>query len=439
MVPDEEEIISDYPLQRYFSAVIFAEKKFCSSEDEEDFAFLQSETEEANSIEPNEINLGTEKDEHEEQKKEKSTSEDENKANQNHFNPNNFGLTFCIDKSVESIDVEFRGGFYYTPEKQSDIKIKISDACYQSFIDEKLSFPFKDILVYEDGYLSLSRELKGDKGGKNRRSGEYVIFDEFKKSENFKDSSAKYYIDYFGKLIGRIWKRKAFSYSTFIKIADTEKPIEIPIAVKTHKDVKFGYNIKTYSVKGNKYIKIQLVNISKEQSSQRFTPKTPELNSKCLFQAEIKVKSDKILPYKSNQELNPFDPEAEELNFLYREVKSFGIGHNCSVSWNRKENLLQTTFLPEFNVKDTKNDFNESDFENLNDFKLLNKALDIKNLSLFSELGKEQVIKHLYSFVELYGYWIKEQKKKNHDNTEQEKEIGKRITNRLDYNYNRLY
>ena len=101
-----------------------------------------------------------------------------------------------------------------------------------------------------------------------------------------------------------------------------------------------------------------MVNISKEQSSKRFTPKTPELNSKCLFQAEIKVKSDKILPFKSNQELNPFDHEAEELNFLYREVKSYGIGHNCSVTRNKEGNILQTTFLPEFNVKDTKNDFN---------------------------------------------------------------------------------
>lgn len=437
-LPDEEEIISDYPLQRYFSAVIFPEKKFSTSEIEEDEAALIAETEEANALAPEEISSGTEKDETEEPKKEENTSEDESKVNQNHFHPNNFGLTFCIDKSVESIEVEFRGGFYYTPEKQSEIKIKIAGAGYQAFIDDKFAFPFKDILVYEDGYLSLSRELQGDKGGKNKRSGEYVMFDEFKKSDNFKDSSAKYYIEYFAKLIGRIWKRKTFSYSTIVKIADTEKPIEIPIADKTHKEVKFGYNIKTYSVKGNKYVKIQLVNISKEQSSKRFTPKTPELNSKCLFQAEIKVKSDKILPYKSNQELNPFDPEAEELNFLYREVKSFGIGHNCSVSWNRKENLLQTTFLPEFNVKETKNDFSESDFENTSDFKLLNKALDIKNLSLFSDLEKAEVIKQLYSFIELYGNWVKEQKRKNENNTAKEKEIGERITSRLDYNYNRL-
>ena len=436
-LPDEEEILSDYPLQRYFSAVIFPEKKFSATESEEDELELQTETEEADNLIPEKVVTETENDVTTEPKKEEST-EEENKANQNHFHPNNFGLTFCIDPKVETIEVEFSGGFYYTPDKQPEIRIKIAETGYQAFIDEKLGFPFKDILVFENGYLSLSRELKGDKGGKNQRSGEYLQFDDFKKTDRYKDSSAKYYIEYFQKLIGRIWKRKPFSYSATIKIKDTLKPIEIQLIDKTHKETKLGYNVKTYFEKGNKYVKIQLVNTSKEQSSKRFTPKTPELNSKCLFQAEIKVKSDKILPYKSNQELNPFDPEAEELNFLYREVKNYGIGHNCSVTWDKEGNILQTTFLPEFNVKDTKNDFNETDFENTDDFKLLNQSLDIKNLSIFSDVEKTETIKRLQNFVELYGKWIDEQKAKNKVGTAKEQEIGQRIIDRLNYNYNRL-
>lgn len=436
-LPDEEEFISDYPLQRYFSGVLFPERKFSETEGEEDELELQTETEEANNLTPEVLVVESEKDETSEPKNDNGT-EDENRANQNHFYPNNFGLTFCIDAKVETIEVEFSGGFYYTPDKQPEIKIKIDEVGYRAFIDEKLRFPFKDILVYENGYLSLSRELKGDKGGKNQRSGEYLQFDDFKKTDSYKDSSAKYYIEYFQKLIGRIWKRKPFSYSTTVKIEDTLHPIEIPLTDKTHKETQLGYNVKTYFAKGNKYVKIQLVNISKEQSSKRFTPKTPELNSKCLFQAEIKVKSDKILPFKSNQELNPFDLEAEELNFLYREVKSYGIGHNCSVTWNEERNILQTTFLPEYNVKDTKNDFNETDFDNPDDFKLLNQSLDIRNLSIFSDVEKKKTIKRLQNFVELYGKWIDEQKAKNKVGTAKEQEIGQRIIDRLNYNYNRL-
>lgn len=436
-LPDEEEILSDYPLQRYFSAIIFPEKKFFATENEKDEIELQTETEEANALLHEKIVTEAEKDVSEESKKEENV-EDENKANQNHFHPNNFGLTFCIKPDTESIDVEFCGGFYHIPEKQSEIKIEMPNAGYYAFSDEKLGFPFKDILIYDDGYLSLSRELKGDKGGKNQRSGEYFTFDEFKKTDAYKDSSARYYIEYFQKLIGRIWKRQPFSYSTSIKIQDTEKPIDIPIVNKTHKEISLGYNVKTYSINGNKYVKIQLVNTSKEQSSKRFTPKTPELNSKCLFQSEIKVKSNKILPYKSNQELNPFDSEVEELNFLYREVKNYAIGHNCSVTWNTEGNILKTTFLPLFNMKDTKNDFNENDFDNPDDFKSLNQSLNIKNLSLFSVLKKDDVICNLQNFIELYGKWIGKQKKKNEVGTAKEIEIGNRIIKRLDDNYKRL-
>lgn len=436
---EDEEIISDYPLQRYYSAIIFPEKTLCDTLEIEDDNQVREETEEANNSTSDDNNLDVQNNGDIEPPKEHHTSADENKVSQNHFNPNNLGLTFCIDKSIETIEVEFNGGFYYTPENQIDIKIKISENEYYTFVDDNARFPFKDILKFEDGYLSLIRELKGDKGGRNTpRSGDFLKFDDYKKTESFKERPIKENISIFAKLIGRIWKRKSFEHSTIIKIIDNETPIELPILDKSHKDLKLGYNIKTYFAKGNKYVKIQLVNLSAKQSSKRFTTKTPELNSKCLFQAGITIKSNKLLPYKSNEELNPFDIEAEELNFLYKDVKSYGIGHNCSVKWNKELNLLQTTFAPEYNVKETKNDFTEVDFENPNDFQLLDKSLNIKNLSLFSGISKEEVIKQLYGFVELYGNWIGGQKLKNEANSENGKQIGNRITARLDSNYNRL-
>lgn len=441
-MPDEEEIITDYPLQRYYSAVIFPEKKFSATEQDEDDEEVKAATEEPNSLDPEDI-ISENKSENDATtiSKNDSKSEDESKVSQNHFNPNNFGLTFCIDTSVESIEVDFSGGFYYLPS-QEEIKIKMPENGFQFYVDENNLFPFKEILKFEYGYLFLTRGLKGDK--MFPRTEEYKQYDDYKKSEIFKDRPIKNWIHFFDKLIGRTWKRKPFFHSTIIKLIDTKTEIEIPIADKTHKEVKVGYNVKTYEVenkidgKRNKYVKIQLVNLGKKQPSKRFTIKTPELNSKCLFQAGIKVKSEKILPYKSNQELNPFDLEAEELNFLYREVQSFGIGHNCSVNWNRKENWIETTFLPEFNVKDTKNDFIESDFENPNDFKILNESLDIKNLSIFVSIGKDETIKRMFQFVDVYGKWIEQQKKNNEKNTDKEKTVSKAIINRLDYNYNRL-
>lgn len=434
-LPDEEEIISDYPLQRYFSGILFPEKKVAKSHSEDDDNQMLAETEEPNLFTPENSPLEYESDEKNSNKIDNVESEDESKISQNHFYPNNIGLTFCVSKTIASIDAEFSGGFYYEP-KQAEIKIQIPEAGYYAFIDEKLGFPFKDILVYENGYLSLSRELEGNKGGKQPRSGEYIIYDQFKKSDNYKDSSAKHYIHYFDKLIFRAWKRQPFNYPVTLAIKDSKEIIPIPLTNKTHKEVKIGYHIKTYDVNNNKYVKLQLINKSDKQSSKRYTPKTPELNSKCLFQAEIKIKSDQIVPYKSNQELNPFDSEAEELNFLYKDVLSFGIGHNCSVIWEKNE--LKTTFLPLHNIKDIKNDFNETDFDNPNDFKILNELLDIKNLSLFTKLSKDAIIEKLHTFVELYGKWIKQQKHNNAANIGKDKEVGERIISRLDYNYNRL-
>ena len=432
----EEEIISDYPLVRYFTGILFPEKENPQSESEVDELLGKSETEEPNALTTDNEAEELPTAENIKKLKEDSDSETENKANQNHFNPNNIGLTFCLDKSVKNIEVIFSGGFYYLP-KQEEIKIKIPQAGFDAFMDSKLGFPFKDILLYQDGYLSLTRELKGDKGEKNTRSGDYLWFDDFKKSDSYKDSSAKYYIPYFNRLIGRTWKRKNFSHATTIEIKDSFESIAIPIRENVHKEISIGYNVKTYQAKGNNYVKVQLVNLSK-QSSKRFTNKTPELNQKCLFQASIQIISDAILPFKSNQELNPFDREAEELNLLYRNIKSYGIGHNCSVIWNEEHNSIQTTFLPEYNIKDTKNDFQEADFINPKDFEKLDNSLGIRNLSIFSELSKEEIKGNLHQFVKLYGDWIDTQKDEQKLLTENEQKVSKDILTRLDENYKRL-
>src|SRR5258708_3323069 len=405
----EEEIISDYPLVRYFSGVLFPEKEVVKSESDEDDLLAKSETEEPNVLVYNELEESSTI-EAEANVKEDVESETDNKSYQNHFNPNNIGVTFCLDSTIEAIEISFSGGFYFSPN-QSEIKIKMPETGYAAFIENKLGVHFKNILQYEDVFNSLTKEVLGDKGEKNERSGDDLLLDGFKKTDNYKNIYAKYYIQYFDKLIGRTWKRKSFIYSTAIKVKDTLAPIEIPISQNVHAEIAIGYNVKTYQSKGNKYVKIQLVNLSK-QSSKRFTNKTPELNQKCLFQAAIKVNSHSILPFKSDQELNPFDLEAEELNLLYRDVKSYGIGHNCSVDWNFDHTVIQTTFLPEYNIKDTKNDFKEYDFINPEDYQKLNTSLGIRTLSIFSGLGRTEIKKRLFQFVELYGNWIGVQKEK---------------------------
>ena len=202
-LPDKEEIISDYPLQRYFTGILFPEKSLKDDKGNNltqsglDTAEVQNETSEDE--EADELLYETEKIDIEADVK--STADikeiEEDKISQNNFFPTNMGLTVCVDNSDRELDVEFYFGLYYEPN-QEEIKIKIDKNGYQSFFDKSIQcqLSFKEILKYEDGFIFLERPLKGDRGGKKSRSGEFKEFDEFRKKENLKDSPAKDYINH---------------------------------------------------------------------------------------------------------------------------------------------------------------------------------------------------------------------------------------------------
>jgi hypothetical protein len=434
----EEEIISDYPLQRYYTGIIYPEKELISSFSEQSDAECEAETsndedsENINNIEVENAETNT--------KLKGETEDDELKVSQNNFFPTNIGLTFCIPDNKNEIDVEFNFGLYSQIEKE--VKIKISENDFNIFQENK-SFPFKKIIRYENGYMILERKLKGK--AKSPRTEEFDLYDNFKKSDDFKDSPIKYVIHYFDKLIGRTWVRENINIREKIKIEDILIPkiiYEKDLVKKKENKLKIGYTVKTYKIDKNPnniYVKIQLVNISNPHKANKFSNANEILNQKSIFQAEIMVISKDFQPYKSYSELNPLDKEVEILNYLYKDVNNFAIGHNCSVTWdfdNNKPQFIKTTFLPEYNVKDTKNSFSEEDFKDIpNDYKTLNDSLDIYNLSHFSTVTKQQTIEKLKKFVDLYGNWIDKQKKLINGKPN---EVEKEILKNLDNNYNRL-
>ena len=431
-----EEIIADYPLQRYYTGVLFPEqvKKDNATENAENE--LASETEGDNDDDIQNENTEEVQLENYTSKNKDANGDDELKISQNTFFPSNIGLTFCIDSQVKQLDVTFNFGLY--SQTKNDIKIKISKRDFDEFINHS-SFPFKGIISYEDGYMILKRKLTGK--SKSPRTEEYAQFDDFKKSDGFKDSPLPHIFHFFEKLLGRTWQRENISIVETIAISDLSKPktiIERNLKKKTSDCFRASYTVKTYNIPknpNNTYVKIQLANTSDKHPSNQFSNAKELLNQKCIFQAEIKVQAKELKPYKSYIELNPLDKEAEVLNYLYKDTFSYGIGHNCSVVWNKEENNIQTTFLPQYDVKDTKNSFSEEDFQdNPNDFISLNQSLDIYNLSHFSNDNRSQIIERLKNFVNLYGNWISEQKQKASSN----KEIENHIFKNLDYNLNRL-
>lgn len=434
-VNESEEIISDYPLIRYFTGVLFPEKTNSESQLDEDVSDVANETGENQELD--ESNIQKENSDISEETKviEKREIEDEIKIHQNSFFPTNIGLTICLANSVQEIDVDFSFGLYYQPTYKEK-RIKINKAGFNSFFDDKIPYqlPFKEKLKYDGEFMFLEKDLKGhSSGSKQLRSGDYQGFSDFIRTDNLIDSSAKYYISYLDKLISRAWKRKDFNKKIKVKIEPTIEPIQIELPDGIHKELNVSYNVKTYIHQSRKYVKIQLVNSSIAHPKNKFSNKNEKLNSKCLFQSKISIESNSILPYKTQYERFPFDEEAEKLNFIYRNIKSYGIGHNCAVIWDgEKPNIIETSFLPHADIKDVKNDFDDTNDQKLND------ALDIRNLSNFG-LAKSKVIENLKYFVSLYESWITKQVQQTKELEIKDIEISNGLIAKQKENLIRLY
>jgi hypothetical protein len=448
-LPDEEEIISDYPLPRYFSGVLFPNKSDTpETQAAEDDAALQSESlltdneEEENTTEDDNKDNEEVKDKGEKQEEVKIKRQDFN-LDTNSFFPTNIGITIALDKSVKEIEVEFSFGLY-TQAKNEERKIKISKAGYDSFFEQGIPIPlaFQEALKYEDGYMFLSRELKGEQKNPERVKGEYGQFDEFKNRKNLTRQtdegghfSAFYFVGKLEKLLGRAWKRTPYTFKEIIPIQESFKsPNSFDFQTKIYKLTNAGYNIKVYKDGRARFVKIQLVNRSEDHPSKRFSNRSENLNFKSLFQGSIKVQSEGLIEYKDNS-LNTYasddeikDTEAEEIELIYRNIKSYGIGHNCSVIWDVDTKTVVSTFLPEQNINDVINEFEDSS---------LDKALDMRNLSIWG-LSKDEIQANLKDFVASYEQWINKQVQEKNKLNVTEKAVAEQVILRQQQNYDRL-
>jgi hypothetical protein len=448
-LPDQEEIISEYPLPRYFSGVLFPNKsnkpKTLSDADDAD---LKSESLITDNEE--EVNITEKEIQDTQDSKEKKDNQEDIKIKRQDFNldtnsffPTNIGITVALDKSVKEIEVEFSFGLY-TLAKTEERKIKISKAGYDSFFEQGIPYPlsFKDALKYKDGYMYLNRELKGEQKNPERANGEYGQFDEFKNRKNLTRQteeggyfSAYYFVNKLEKLLGRAWKRTPYTFKEIINVKKSSKsPISFNFLTEKYKNTGAGYNIKVYEDERAKFVKIQLVNRSEDHPADRFSNRSESLNFKSLFQGCIKVKSDYLIEYKDNS-LSTYleddeirDTEAEEIELIYRNIKSYGIGHNCSVIWDVLNKTVESTFLPEQNINDVINEFEDSS---------LDKALDMRNLSIWG-LSKDEIKTNLKDFVASYEQWISKQIKEKNKLSTNEKTVAEQIINRQQQNYNRL-
>lgn len=404
-IPDNEEIISEFPLVRYYTGVLFPRpinintigEKEGFTEDKDDSGIDADE----NIDEEKESDLG--------EKKTESTKTIEKDVEAQYYQTrrffsDNLGITFRIEKDITEINVLFSFGIYHNLKKADPRrKIKISSEGFAFLLDDKnIPYPLpqsiRDKLRYDGEFMYLEKELEGRES--KGRSGDYDLFDKFNKYENLKESPAKTYVHLLEKLLGTAWKREEIKFSENIHLINTNKPV---LLKKDGLDIKIGYYIKEYEHLGNRFIKIQFANLE-EFDCAKFINSKESFNKKCLFQCEIQVSAPGILPYNERKNTESKDKELEKLHFIYRKKRAYAVGHNCSVFWEKGDNenkhFVKTTFLPFSDTKSIQTTIDHPEFEEI---------LNIKNLSTFG-LSKERIIQNLLNFVAAYEIWGEEQK-----------------------------
>ena len=398
-ISKEEELISINPVKQYYSGILFS-SAFSNSEavnaedskdDEVGDLELEEELVEEGNVEiPNddfEPTLDESKDD----------QESANLRFQSYF-PTKFGMVFALENSATTLDIVLD---YATYEKTTERTIKISLEEWQS-LKNALNILNHDTTIiedfgtgvfaenqfeYEDGILSFNYTPPAHKFLSNKKY-KGILHQAFGTLLVLKS-----------KLINQlcainIYKRQPHTWERQIELIDQE----IIISER---------NLRLYSKviasNGKKIVKLLVQNTS-DAAAKSY--------KNCYFQVQLMAISPLLTDYKK-QANSLIDQDFATVDYQYQDLKTYGKGVSCAVSWNfeEAEKSINTTFLPQEEIKNFSNAPNRAlDEANVRDiFKL-------KNLSKWTSFTKEKIINELNKFANIYNDWqIDQESKANGD------------------------
>ena len=168
------------------------------------------------------------------------------------------------------------------------------------------------------------------------------------------------------------------------------------------------------------YLKTQLENSStpfEESPDHYFSIVTEKVNERCFFGVQIKIESPLLAPYQERS--NNRQDDIEHLNYLYRSINDYAVGHLCSVDWKitDSEKWVSTEFIPSYETPDVepipRDKFSyveENGIKTPRPILQDTRALEFKWLSVFSDATDEEIITQLKVFADNYKDWIDKQK-----------------------------
>lgn len=167
------------------------------------------------------------------------------------------------------------------------------------------------------------------------------------------------------------------------------------------------------------YLKVLLVNTStpvRTDEVRYFSIVTEKVNERSFFGVSIDIASPNLLEYHKLNKYDATDQEANNLRYLYRTIKDYGVGHLCSVNWGLKDNVMHvwSEFLPTVETPDVepvpRNKYKEMKSEDghiyAEPYLDSPTCLQFKWLSIFSEATDNDIKEGLLQFVGSYASWI---------------------------------
>lgn len=408
-----DEVIEGKPLQRYYSAILFPKQKSKNGienaqENEDDETDIELE------IIKEELELTSiEKAEQEKSNQEKNTydnktAEDDRQTNytSNTFFPSQYGLSFCINKECQEIEINLSFG-NYKKAKYTEVSLPYNGDSVQLLVD----FGLNEFAYYdeENKLLKIAKDVsKEDRIIRNDR--QKAMSKDHRNSDLFKTITKLFFKDKY--------KRYHNDIKFIVSISDVlnAENNHLKLCLSKIKDVNTEHwhknqkeylwlHLKLYDNNNTEkyFIKAVLEN-SYPQRKDQFSNSKEKLNQICLFQTEIKVCSSLLLPFNDYKNHLYKSDEDKMLDYLYQAKTAYGIGHNTACTWEKcsddthKSGWVSTTFLPEYDVKSQSTETNRINTE----------TLLIKQLSSFSN-DKNTIIPNLKKLSDAYSQWIKEE------------------------------
>lgn len=181
--------------------------------------------------------------------------------------------------------------------------------------------------------------------------------------------------------------------------------------------LQLTYNTKNKNDR-RKYLKVLLENTSSpfiEDRLNYFSIVNEKVNQLCFFGINIDIVSEQFRPYHDEDNFSDINSDEDKLNYLYKGIHDYGVGHLCSVNWEKDQDekviRVFSEFIPSFETPDIEpiprhkyGEYSDAPEPYLED----TQCLEFKWLSTFSDASDKEIIRGLSSFIQQYDQWIEE-------------------------------